>query len=195
MMGMTQLTDRAAPHRMTRAEFETWRDSVDGRSDRNRYELLDGEIVVTPSPTPLHQHVLRRLMHRLEFSLPEDLAMLPAPIDLRLSTRDGDTVLQPDLLIARWANPSTKSSLGEIQLVVEILSPTTWQRDLGVKRITYAETGIGHYWAVAPSVPSMTVYHLGPGGDYIEAAHVEGDQVARVTEPVPLELRPTDLVR
>lgn len=48
---------------------------------------------------------------------------------------------------------------------------------------------------VAPAVPSLTVYRLGPDGGYLDAAHVERDEVATLTEPVRLGLRPADLVR
>lgn len=140
MADMTLLTDRARAHRMDREQFESWRQ---GREDSNRYELLAGEVVVTPSPTPLHQVV----------------------------------------------------SVALTVLVVEILSPTTWRRDLGVKRDAYAEAGVGHYWVVAPAVPSVTVYRLGADNAYTEVSHVEGSRVARLTEPFPVELRPADLVR
>lgn len=192
MTGMTLLTDRAGAHRVGRAEFERFREE---RHDGLRYELLAGEILVTPAPAPLHQHVLRRLMHLLESGIPEGTAMLQAPVDLVLTVGDGDTVVQPDLLVAPWADPSTKAALGPAALVVEVLSPTTWHRDLGSKMAAYATNGVPHYWVVAPQTPSLTVYALAPDGAYAEEAHVEGEGVARISEPFELDVSPMGLVR
>ncbi|MGO0575109.1 Uma2 family endonuclease [Ornithinimicrobium panacihumi] len=193
MTGMTLLTDRAWSHRVSREEFEAFRDS---RShDGARYELLEGEVLVTPSPGPLHQHVIRRLMHLLEPALPAALAMLPAPVDLVLTTREGETVVQPDLLVAPWTGEISRAELGPALLVVEVLSPSTWRRDLGVKRDAYAAAGVEHYWVVSPTLPSLTVYRLGPDGGYREVTHVEGATEASVAEPVPVRIVPAELIR
>lgn len=190
MEGMTLLTDRAQAHRVSRAEFERYRDERE--HDGARYELLDGEILVTPAPIPLHQRAVLRLARLLPLTH-EDHELFTAPLDVVLPVADADSVLQPDLLLVRRQDITEKVIEGVPLLVVEVLSPTTWRRDLGPKRDTYAAAGVEHYWVVAPTVPSLTVYRLGADDVYEETMHVEGSQVARITEPVTLELRPSDL--
>lgn len=176
MAGMQQLTDRARGHRVGRAAFEAFRES---RDDGCRYELLKGEILVTPAPGTLHQRAVVRLIVHLSSPLPEGTELLIAPYDVVLTTTDGDTTLQPDLLLARTGD----------------LTPTTWHRDLGTKLAAYAEAGVEHYWVLTPTTPSLTVYHLGSTGSYEEVRHVEGSEQAEITAPVQLTLCPVDLVR
>lgn len=59
----------------------------------------------------------------------------------------------------------------------------------------YAEVGVEHYWVVAPTPPSLTVYRLSSDGSYDEVRHVEGSEPAKITAPVQLTLCPEDLVR
>lgn len=78
MTGMPLLTDRAEAHRVSRAEFETIR--AWPPFDTDRYELLDGEVLVTPSPRPTHQEVVSALVGLLRPAVPADQAVLPAPL-------------------------------------------------------------------------------------------------------------------
>ena len=191
MSSMPTLTDHAHEHRVTRAEFEALRD---GTRDGARYELLDGEVLVTPSPSFLHQHAIRRLMALFEMAIPADLAMVTAPFDVDLpGPGAGETLLQPDLVIAPLA-PDRRSLGAPPVLVVEVLSPSTWRRDLGTKRNAYAQAGIEHYWVVAPDTPSVTIYRLRGGGGYVEEVHLTGDQQWTVSAPEQLELSPAELV-
>ena len=113
---------------------------------------------------------------------------------MTLRTPDGDTVLQPDLVIARRDRLTTTGHDGPPVLAVEVLSPTTWHRDLGVKMATYARAGVRHYWVVAGDVPSVTVYELDAQGSYGERSHGVGDQPVRVTAPVEVTLRASNLI-
>ena len=180
MTGMQLLTDRAEAYRVSRAEFETIRDRPLGA---DRYELLDGEVLVTPSPSPMHQRVVAELIALLRPAVPPDWWVLPGPLDVELETNEGDTVLQPDLLVARRERLTAKGHDGPPVLVVEVLSPTTWQRDLGVKMAAYAQAGVPHYWVVAPATRSITVYQLGADHSYTEHAHVEGEHSSRSRPP------------
>lgn len=190
MGGMQVLTDRAQAHRVSRTEFERLRD---GRPDAARYELLDGVVLVTPSPRPGHQEVVTELIVRLRNLIPVQWALLPGPVDVDLFG-DGETVLIPDLLLADRAHLTETNHAGPPILVVEVLSPTTWHRDLGDKMAAYARATVRHYWVIAPDIPSITIYQLGADGRYAELAHVEGEQPVHLTEPVDLVLRAVDLV-
>lgn len=198
MTGMTSLTDRASAHRMDRAEFERWREGIDDRTDRNRYELLKGEVLVTPAPSTRHQIAVGELYLALRSACPKGMRVLFAPYDVALPVPDDDILVQPDLLVAPVAEFEEHALERAPLLVVEVLSPTTWHRDLGSKRDAYAGAGVEHYWVLAPKVPALTVYRLGPGGTqegYREVTHVEGEQVARLTSPFDVELSPVHLVR
>lgn len=192
MMSMPTLTDHAHEHRVCRAEFEAFRD---GRHDHARYELLDGEVLVTPSPSTPHQTVVMNLSGLLWPLVPEHLKLLGAPYDVPLDSADGDIILQPDLLIARTADFTGKNLPVAPVLVIEVLSPATWRRDLGPKREAYAAAGLEHYWVVAPDTPSLTVYRLDPTGGYREEAHVIGDEQWITNSLVVVTLCPADLVR
>lgn len=142
MSSMPTLTDHAEEHRVSRASFEALRDA---QRDGSRYELLAGEVLVTPSPSFLHQYAAGELFALLKARLSGDLVLLSAPFDVHLGTVDGaDTTLQPDLLIApRTAFTEAALPVAPV-LVVEILSPSTWRRDLGAKRDAYAGAGVPH---------------------------------------------------
>lgn len=184
-------TGRAEAYRVSRSEFETLRDRPLGA---DRYELLDGQVLVTPSPSPAHQRVVADLIALLHPAVPSDWWVLPRPLDVELTTKDGDTVLQPDLLIARQGLLTATGHDGPPVLVVEVLSPTTWQRDLGVKMAAYAQAGVPHYWVVAPTTRSITVYQLGDDHTYTEHAHVEGEQAVTLETPIKVTLSPASLL-
>ena len=118
--------------------------------DGKRYELVHGELYVTPSPTLLHQRVSKRLMQQLTAyfegrSLGE---VFCAPTDVILTQHD---VFVPDLLVARMPIDASKRGIeAPPLLVVEILSPSTRDRDRGLKARRYAELGVEHYWIVDP---------------------------------------------
>lgn len=194
MTGMTLLTDRAFAHRVSREEFEQLRDARE--PDGLRYELLHGEVLVTPSPTFLHQHAIRRLMALLDPLVGEGEAMVPAPFSVVIEgVGEGDTVLEPDLTIAERARFGERSLTGGGLLVVEVLSPSTWRRDLGDKGRAYAAAGFAHYWVVSPTMPSLTVLRLDRAGSYRLVAEVVGDESVWLTAPYELRVSPADLAR
>jgi Uma2 family endonuclease len=131
--------------------------------DGKRYELVQGDLYVTPSPSPAHQRVSRRLQRQLEDYF-EDHSIgevFDAPIDLILTDQD---VFVPDLVVV--ADPrrvSARGIEGPPPLVVEILSPSTRQVDQGVKARRYAELGVEHYWVVDPERKRLECHRLEHG--------------------------------
>ena len=95
--------------------------------DGRRYELIEGELVVTPAPRGLHQVAIRELVRHLDPWLRDwgIAELLFAPADLALGE---DEVLQPDLFVYRTANRKPLhdwSDITELLLVIEVLSPST----------------------------------------------------------------------
>ena len=133
-------------------------------SDGKRYELVQGDLFVNPSPNPVHQRISRRLERQLEnyFHDRSIGEVFNAPVDVILTAQD---VFVPDLLVV--ADPSHISRRGIESpplLVVEILSPSTRKVDRGLKSRRYAELGVEHFWIVDPDRKSVKCYRLEAGG-------------------------------
>jgi Uma2 family endonuclease len=130
--------------------------------DGNRYEVIDGELFVTPAPQPLHTLVGFKLATVLDaFVVRHGLGwVMPAPVDVLFG--DGDYV-QPDVVFVRRENGESITDRGiEVppDLVVEVLSPSTALRDRGLKRERYAYFGVPQYWIVDPVRQQVEIYRL-----------------------------------
>jgi len=124
--------------------------------DRNRYELLDGQVHVTPAPSPLHQRLVGRLFRLLSEYFLTPAEVFVAPIDVILTPHD---VVQPDLVVV--TDPGLVSGRGiegPPALVVEVLSPTTTAYDRTTKAQRYAALGIPHYWIVDPEARTLECF-------------------------------------
>ncbi len=131
--------------------------------DNERYELLDGELIVAPAPNSAHQRVDAKLGWRLaQFVEQWGLGQVFfAPYDVVLSETD---VVQPDLLFIsneRAYIITPANARGAPDLVVEILSPSTAERDRTFKRALYARYGVREYWLVDLDARTVTVLLLG----------------------------------
>ncbi len=134
--------------------------------DDKRYELIEGELVVVPSPSLDHQRMVTRLWASLsEFVGERRLGeVLVAPLDIVLSDYD---VLQPDVMFVSTERAYIKapnSIRGAPDLVIEILSPSTEQRDRTTKRNIYARYGVQEFWLVSLEEHSVEVLALGEEG-------------------------------
>jgi len=144
-------------------------------NDRNRYEILEGELSVTPAPSTKHQSASANLFKLLSGHIDDrNLGKLfYAPIDLIL---DPTTILQPDLLFVSSAHQqiiTERAIEGVPDLVVEILSPTTSRTDRVTKAQIYARHSVPIYWIVDPDQESIEIYLL-EGGVFRLAATLQG---------------------
>jgi Uma2 family endonuclease len=118
--------------------------------DGRRYEIIEGELFVTPGPSYPHQRVLRELLLRLH-TYPvgsQDAEVIFSPADVRSGPR---TSVQPDLFVLKKpVRPGAHGwpDLETLMLAVEILSPATARADRSVKRRLYQDRGIAEYWIV-----------------------------------------------
>lgn len=134
-------------------------------SETKRYELLEGELVMVPSPTFEHQSISGGLFVALwDFVEEHGLGVVVgAPLDVVL----GEDVVQPDILYVskRRSRIITHEEIrGAPDLVVEILSPATAQRDRAYKKRLYARHGVKEYWIVDPDAKMIEVLSLGERG-------------------------------
>lgn len=134
--------------------------------EESHYEILDGELIMSPSPTQEHQRVLFRLARILaEFVESRGLGeVFVAPFDVVLSETD---VVQPDVIfVSKARSPilTKKAVMGAPDLVAEVLSPGTADRDRTVKAKLYARAGVRELWLADPESKTLQVLELGPVG-------------------------------
>ena len=120
--------------------------------DGRRYEIVDGVLLVTPSPAFVHQRAVVRLSDLLlEYADSLGLDLMTAPADVAFSKR---TVVQPDLFVMPLSATGQQAvqfgDVARLLLAVEVLSPGTARRDREVKRDLYLRQSVAEYWTVDP---------------------------------------------
>jgi len=158
--------------------------------DGNRYEVIDGELLVTPAPSPLHQRILARLLMVLDpYVERHGLGVLLPDVDLLFQTGQ---FLRPDFLVVPESSRAgiTKRGIEMAPLlVVEILSPTSGSIDLVKKPARYGDFGIPEYWVLDPEERFAWVWRFASG--VREAERVAGRvewHPAGASEPLVIDL-------
>ncbi len=154
---MKQLVDE--PARRSGGLKITYSDLLSLGESNQKMELFDGEFIMSAMPTPLHQNVLINLGAILRnYVIQKNLGKVFASVDVYLSEY---TVLQPDICFVsneRTSINDGKKFNGMPDLVVEILSESTEQRDRTFKFREYAIGGAKEYWMVSPEKKEIEVY-------------------------------------
>lgn len=133
-------------------------------ADGNRYEVVEGELLVTPAPAWAHQLLVTRLMACLtKYLEPQGLAdtLLSSPADITWGKdpREAEDLVQPDLFVVRRGTPTGSwRDIGYLELAVEIVSPSSTRADRVVKRRTYQRHGVATYWVVDPDAQLVEVW-------------------------------------
>jgi Uma2 family endonuclease len=127
--------------------------------DGNRYEILDGELFVTPAPSEAHQFVLTALVSRLHAYMRAGSVgrATCSPADVRRGDRTRNRV-QPDVFVVRLVGGTTPPypyDLADVLLAVEITSPSTAIYDSQTKRRLYLGAGVPEYWIVDPEAQTI----------------------------------------
>ncbi len=148
-----------------------------------RCELLNGELFATPAPNEAHQRTQAELGYYLmAFVKARRLGRIYySPTDVVLSDID---VVQPDLLFVSTERThiiTPDNIQGAPDLVVEILSPSTAERDRGYKCALYAQHGVKEYWVVGTDAGAITVLLLGDEGYEVVDTFGEGDTLTSPT--------------
>jgi len=159
--------------------------------DGMRYELIDGQLLVTPTPPTIHQASLVELATLMLPACPEHLKVFVGPLEFRASPR---RAVLPDLLVVRRDDVGVRWIEEPLVLAVEILAPTTRLVDQLVKRRVYEEAGVDAYWMFDPDQAVLTVLEL-EDGRYQERAVVQGDEVFEARRPFSVRVVPGELIR
>lgn len=141
--------------------------------DGRRYELVDGNLVVTPPPTQQHQQRAGRLQEQLAAAAPDGWRVckeFPLPL--------GDDLRQPDVAVYRWPprhprdDPRNPVGAPDVGLVVEVASPRTRKTDRFAKPGDYAEAGIALSWRLETE-PDLVLHAFALRQDaYVPVAQV-----------------------
>jgi Uma2 family endonuclease len=158
--------------------------------DGNVYELIDGVLIVSPTPGRRHQRALLRLAELLDDECPDDLAVLWPPFVVRLSDC---TELRPDLQVVWDEDIHGELVVDAPLLVVEVLEPSTTINDLNNKKAAYERMGVASYWVLDPAQPSLLVHELA-GDRYERVADIRADEEFEATAPFPVRIVLTELL-
>jgi Uma2 family endonuclease len=149
-----------------------------GTPEGERWELIDGELLMAPSPKEAHQRSQIRIGSRmLGFVENDNLGRVYIEIDVVLSVTD---TVRPDVIFVskdKFDIITEDNIQGAPDLVVEIRSSSTARRDWTVKRELYARHGVREYWLVDPEAATMAVLLLEEGELKVSAVYGEGDSV------------------
>ncbi len=162
-------------------------------NDGNTYEVFDGELLVTPSPTLRHQLIARALWLLLEPYVAEHALGVVFALDTDVIGGDRNVAV-PDVVVYPFTRDTAPASWAEAPrpiFIAEIRSPTTWRHDVGPKRTFYDSIGVPDYWIMDGDRRLVTV---------VRAGH-EDQQVTDVVRwhprgaSRPLEIDVQDLLR
>lgn len=200
---MTALPDRpprrllaVAAGPMTVAQYAALGETEDGCA-----ELVNGRLIMSPSPLRRHNVAGRNLMVQLLGQVPDDLEVLyDLDVDLELAAPDKPGfVRRPDVFVAQRSAGKRQDAEGgfirasEVVIVVEVLSPSSRKTDYRAERAEYAKAGIPFYWIVDLDEPvSLTPMHLAGAFGYQEAPAETG--VYETDAPFPLKIQVDGLI-
>jgi Uma2 family endonuclease len=165
-----------------------------------RHELIGGEHFVTPTPVTRHQLLVGRLSFEIELYLrahPGIGQLFGVPLDVVLSAHD---VVEPDLILIasdQMEILTPKNVQGAPALVIEVLSPSTRRRDLGIKRELFNRGGVREYWIVDGRLNRIQVHRRNADGVLTMVGQLEAGVDDVLTTPIlpGLELRLGTLFR
>jgi len=165
-------------------------------NDGNRYEILDGELFVTPSPASRHQIVLANLVSVLSpYVRQRGTGMvLFAPLDVIFADT---SIAVPDLIYLdneRRSLLSNRGMEGPPTLVVEILSPSTARTDRRRKFALYARFGVDFYWIIDPIERTLEAFRREATGYVLTRRAISGE-ACRLSPFDDLDLAIDDLWR
>jgi Uma2 family endonuclease len=170
-------------------------DDVASLPEDLHYELINGRLVLSPSPLPFHQYLGNEILYSLRERLPRQFFLAT---DQSVLVDSGNEP-RPDVVVM-WRRGATRTPVlaADVLLAVEVVSPESAGRDRRDELKLYAEAGIPAYWIVDPLGRRITFtqFLLGPDGAYRRQLQAEGlvtiDQPWEVTLDLPEWARTRD---
>jgi Uma2 family endonuclease len=187
---VTALPETARLHLLTIAEYLEL-----GETESGYTELVEGRLLMSPSPTPGHNIASFRLASQLDAQLPEHLCVVQdIDVDLELSSpgqpgfsRRPDLVVVDRKAVERVGCEGGMLRAAEVVVIVEIVSPGSLRTDRVAKRSEYADAGIAHYWIVdLTGTVSVVACHLAGEFGYQDTGDLTGS--FETTEPFPVRV-------
>ncbi len=141
----------------------------------SQYQLITGELVMTPAPSPRHQIISGNLFRKISHFVDEKRAgrILYSPVDVYLGD---ENAYQPDIVFISKDRQETirdDGVHGAPDLVIEILSPSTAYYDIRQKFKIYEKYGVAEYWIVDPGTNSIEIYS-NEEGRFLATSKAEG---------------------
>lgn len=157
--------------------------------DGYRYEIIDGELVVTPQCKPVHTDIATELSCTVASALPEGWRQYQV-----LGVVAGGQRVVPDLVILdhRIDRPDEEYHPWPARVVVEIESPSTKRKDRVRKPIAYAQQGFDTYWRIERDCTTHVYTGPQPDGTWEQILVVRPGESLTLTEPFEITLRPAD---
>jgi Uma2 family endonuclease len=171
-----------------------------GEDDRYRWELQEGNLVMSPSPSPDHMLASGELRDQLKTQLPGTVVVIQdVDIDLQLDRADRPgTSRRPDLIVIQRSEVTRVRAEGgilrasEVVLAIEIISPGSRRTDYVIKRAEYADAEIPHYWIVdlePPEAVSLQAFRkIGDSSDYVDDGKAVTSYTAELPYPVTIDI-------
>lgn len=164
--------------------------------DGRRREIVDGMLFVSAAPGRLHQRAVLNLAILLKSACPAGYEAIVAPFDVALAD---DTVMEPDVLVARQSDLTSRDLPAAPVLAVEVLSHSTRLYDTHIKRERFERAGTTHFWVIDPVANPdgvhLVAWALGPDKCYQQVADVKGEDPFTTEDPFPVTVVPAELVR
>lgn len=179
------------------ATTEPWTvEDLERLPEGQRYEIIDGSLIVSPRPAVGHQRIAARLVAALNHSMQLDHEAIEA-VDVILRTKPSARVLQPDVLVVSSATASAEGTSlkpADVTLAAEVVSPSPTTMDRITKPTLLADAGVPAYWRVEQTDKGVEValYRL-VGSVYKEDDVVRAGEVRELEWPVTCRLAPAEL--
>ena len=129
--------------RITIEEFEAME-----KDERFNYELIDGVVMMSPSPSRGHQKIEAIISHKLLLCLTNSNCDVIPEYDIKFD----ENIYKPDLMV--FCNEDAELP----EIIFEIVSPSSKRRDLIIKTAKYEQAGIKEYWIIDPKIKAVTVH-------------------------------------
>jgi Uma2 family endonuclease len=184
MAAIIQTQDREARYRGLRMTADAYLALED---DGYRYELVDGVICMSPSPSRLHQRIVTEIIRQIgNHLLHKPIGEVIVEVDVRLTD---DLVYRPDVIFLSTAKAAMcRDRITVIpDLIVEVVSPDSRRYDHETKKQDYESCGVREYWLLDPDKREFVFYCL-EGGRFVEAAAAQHTFASKVISEFELDL-------